>query len=137
MNRMTLIIDAKSENEAFVRTAVAAFMLQLDPSVEELSDVKTAVSEAVTNAVVHAYPEEKGKITVECETDTNYIKISIRDDGVGIADTKKALEPYFTTRPCEERAGLGFTIIRSFMDEFELSSSFGVGTKIVMKKYVA
>ena len=137
MNRMTLIIDAKSENEAFVRTAVAAFMLQLDPSVEELSDVKTAVSEAVTNAVVHAYPEEKGKITVECETDTNYIKISISDDGVGIADTKKALEPYFTTRPSEERAGLGFTIIRSFMDEFELYSSFGVGTKIVMKKYVA
>ena len=137
MNRMTLIIDAKSENEAFVRTAVAAFMLQLDPSVEELSDVKTAVSEAVTNAVVHAYPEEKGKITVECETDTNYIKISISDDGVGIADTKKALEPYFTTRPSEERAGLGFTIIRSFMDEFELSWSFGVGTKIVMKKYVA
>lgn len=137
INKMYLKVDAVSENEGFVRTVVAAFMLQLNPSVEELSDVKTAVSEAVTNAVVHAYPDNKGEIEIFCETGEKYIKIIISDNGVGILDTKKAVEPYFTTKPSEERTGLGFTIIRSFMDEFLLESREGAGTKLTMTKKVA
>lgn len=137
MNRMSLTVDALSSNEAFVRTAVAAFMLQLNPSVEELSDVKTAVSEAITNAVVHAYPNGEGRIAVECETGDGYIKIVISDSGVGIRDVDKAVEPYYTTKPSEERTGLGFTIIGSFMDEFILTSREGEGTTLSMTKRVA
>lgn len=137
MNKMTLKISAVSENEAFVRTVVTAFMLQLNPTVEQLSDVKTTVSEAVTNCIVHAYPGGGGEITVECEAGDDYIKIEISDDGVGIPDVRRAIEPFFTTKESEERSGLGFTIMQSFMDEFEVLSELGAGTKLIMTKKIA
>ena len=137
MNKMTLKVSAVSENEAFVRTVVSAFMLQLNPSVEELSDVKTTVSEAVTNCIVHAYPDGDGEITVECETGSDYIKIIISDNGVGIPCVRLALEPFYTTKEDEERSGLGFTIMKSFMDEFEVVSSSGQGTRLIMTKKIA
>ena len=137
MNKMTMKVSAISENEAFVRTVVSAFMLQLNPSLEEINDVKTTVSEAVTNAIVHAYPYGEGEITVECEAGEGYIKIVISDTGVGIPCVELALEPFYTTKESEERSGLGFTIMRSFMDEFEVFSDVGRGTKLVMTKKIA
>ena len=137
MNRMFIKVSARSENEAFLRTCVAAFMLSADPTVEEVNDVKTAVSEAVTNAIVHAYPDKEGEITLECELTDNYIKITISDYGVGIESVDEALKPFFTTKGEEERSGLGFTIIRSFMDEFEIRSKINEGTTLVLKKRIA
>jgi len=137
MNKMTLKVSAVSENEAFVRTVVSAFMLQLNPSLEELSDVKTTVSEAVTNSIVHAYPDGKGEITVYCEAGDGFIKIEISDSGIGIPCVQLALEPFYTTKESEERSGLGFTIMKSFMDEFEVISSSGQGTKLIMTKKIA
>ena len=137
MNKMTLKVSAVSENESFVRTVVSAFMLQLNPSLEELSDVKTTVSEAVTNSIVHAYPDGDGEITVECEAGDGYIKIIISDSGIGIPCVELALEPFYTTKESEERSGLGFTIMKSFMDEFEVISAQGQGTKLVMTKKIA
>ncbi len=137
MNEMTIKLSAKSENEAVARTAVSAFMLLINPSVEELSDVKTAVSEAVTNAIVHAYPETDGEIEINCMLGDDYIKIIVKDLGVGIEEIDLALQPYFTTRPCDERSGLGFTIIKSFMDEFEIKSAKNKGTVLTMVKKIA
>ena len=137
MNKMFLRLSALSCNESFVRTAVAAFMLSADPTVEEINDVKTAVSEAVTNAIVHAYPDGKGEIAVECELDEKYIKIVISDTGVGIKDVDEATRPFFTTKECDERAGLGFTVMRSFMDGLEVRSSLGEGTTLTMIKRIA
>ena len=137
MNRMFIKVSARSENEAFLRTCVAAFMLSADPTVDEINDVKTAVSEAVTNAIVHAYPDKEGEITLECELADNYIKITISDSGVGIESVDEALKPFFTTKGEEERSGLGFTIIRSFMDEFEIRSKINEGTTLVLKKRIA
>ncbi len=137
MNKMTLKVSACSENEAFVRTVVSAFMLQLNPSVEQINDVKTTVSEAVTNSIVHAYPDGEGEITVECTLGSDYIKIIISDDGIGIPCVELALQPFYTTKEEQERSGLGFTIMKSFMDEFEVFSSNGNGTKLVMTKKIA
>lgn len=137
MNKMTLKVSALSVNESFVRTAVAAFMISADPSLEQINDVKTAVSEAVTNAIVHAYPDGDGEIVVECELDKKYIKIVVSDTGVGIEDIKQATKPFFTTGISEERAGLGFTVMRSFMDELEVDSERGVGTTVSMIKRIA
>ena len=137
MNKMTLKVSARSENEAFVRTVVSAFMLQLNPSIEEINDVKTTVSEAVTNAIVHAYPDKEGDIVVECELGERYIKIVISDSGVGIPCVELALQPFYTTKEDDERSGLGFTIMRSFMDEFEVVSSSGAGTRLIMTKKIA
>ena len=136
-NKMILKVSAISENEAFLRTCVAAFMLTEDPTVEVVNDVKTAVSEAVTNSVVHAYPYGDGDITLSCEITDGYIKIEVRDEGVGIEDVKRAVEPFFTTKAEEERSGLGFTVIKSFMDEVEITSERGVGTTVFMKKKIA
>ena len=137
MNKMTLKVSASSENEAFVRTVVSAFMLELNPSLEEINDVKTTVSEAVTNAIVHAYPDKDGEILIECELGEGYIKIVISDSGVGIPCVELALKPFYTTREDDERSGLGFTIMSSFMDEFEVISSSGAGTKVIMTKKIA
>ena len=136
-NKMILRISAISENEAFLRTCVAAFMLPSDPTVEVINDVKTAVSEAVTNSVVHAYPGCEGEITLVCEIDGNYINIEVRDEGVGIENVEMAVEPFFTTKAEDERSGLGFTVIKSFMDEVKITSERGVGTTVVMKKKIA
>ena len=137
-NYMKLEISALSQNEGFARNAVAAFALCLNPSLTELSDVKTAVSEAVTNCIVHAYRKDKAgkKIVIECRAEEwevgGVLHIIVTDEGCGIADVKKAVEPFFTTLDEEERSGMGFTIMQTFMDGFEVDSEKDRGTKISM-----
>ena len=133
-NKMKLEFLSHSKNEAFARSVVSCFALGLNPSVSELSDVKTAVSEAVTNAIVHGYPFQIGKITLESEIDGNNLHINVFDDGVGIDNINDALEPFFTTKPDDERSGMGFTIMKSFMDEVKVESAKGKGTKVYMLK---
>ena len=135
-NKMKLTFLSHSENESFARSVVSCFALKLNPSIAEISDIKTAVSEAVTNSIVHGYPNCVGEITLEAETDINSIHIKIFDNGVGIEDINQALEPFYTTKIEEERSGMGFTIMKSFMDEIEVSSEKGKGTKIYMKKTI-
>ncbi len=137
MNEMSLKFLSKSENEVFARNAVAAFVLPMNPTLDELSDVKTAVSEAVTNCIVHAYRGKSGWITLTCRSDENRLHIEISDDGAGIEDVDRALEPFFTTLESEERSGMGFTIMQSFMDEFSVTSAAGKGTKVTMCKNFA
>lgn len=137
MNEMSLKFLSKSENEVFARNAVAAFVLPMNPTLDELSDVKTAVSEAVTNCIVHAYRGKSGWITLTCRSDKNRLHIEISDDGAGIEDVDRALEPFFTTLESEERSGMGFTIMQSFMDEFSVTSAAGKGTKVTMCKNFA
>ena len=134
VNQMKLTIPSCSANEAFARTAVAAFAAQMDPMVEELADIKTAVSEAVTNCIVHAYREHTGMVWVECRIYANdRLMIRVRDRGCGIPDVAKAMEPLFTTGG-EERAGLGFAVMQSFMDKLRVTSTPGKGTLVVMEK---
>ena len=137
MNYMKLEIAAKGENESFARSAVVAFSLCLNPSFGEISDIKTAVSEAVTNSIVHAYKgKERGYVLIECIAEGNEVggvlHITITDGGCGIEDTQKALLPFYTTLQNEERSGMGFTIMQSFMDGFALDSELGKGTTIKM-----
>ena len=132
---MLLRVPAESKNEAFVRNAVALFCVELNPTIDWIEDVKTSVSEVVTNSVVHAYKGRKqGEIEVYAEIE-NGIHIRITDYGKGIDDTEKALAPYFTTDTDEERAGIGFTVIRSFMDEFEVKNNEYGGVTVTMRKY--
>ena len=134
INQMKLELESRSVNESFARAAVAAFAAQLDPTVEELTDVKTAVSEAVTNCIVHAYPDTCGRITIWARVyDDGLIRILVKDVGCGIADIAKAREPLYSSLG-EERAGLGFAVMESFMDSVEVESSPGGGTTIKMKK---
>ena len=135
-NKMKLEFLSKSNNEAFARITVASFASQLDPSIEEISDIKTAVSEAVTNSIIHGYEEKQGIITIECTLFANSIQIEISDKGKGIENIEKAKEPLYTTKPELERSGMGFTIMESFMDELKIESVVGVGTKITMKKVI-
>ena len=135
-NKMNLEFISKSSNEAFARIAVASFASQLDPSIEEISDIKTAVSEAVTNSIIHGYEEKQGIIKIECVLYENSIEIQISDNGKGIENIDKAREPLYTTKPELERSGMGFTIMESFMDELKIESVIGVGTKITMKKII-
>ena len=141
-NYMKLEIAAIGENEGFARSAVAAFALELNPSLTELSDIKTAVSEAVTNSVVHAYKhkDDERKILIECyteQTETDgVLHIQITDFGVGISDIDKAVAPFFTTLADEERSGMGFTIMQTFMDEFSVESECGKGTVVCMQKRI-
>lgn len=134
MNKMLLSISAESKNESVARACVSAFMLAADPTVEEINDVKTAVSEAVTNSVVHAYPDGKGDIDIECFFEGEYIVVSVKDHGIGIENVERATQPFFTTKSEEERSGLGFTVIRSFTDDLKVYSDVGGGTCVVMKK---
>ncbi|MGN0542810.1 MAG: anti-sigma F factor [Acutalibacteraceae bacterium] len=134
INEMRLQIESRSVNEAFARAAVAAFAAQLDPNIEEISDIKTAVSEAVTNCIVHAYPETVGKIYIWAGIFENRtVKIKIKDKGCGIADVRQAMEPLFTTLG-GERAGLGFAVMESFCDRIKVSSKVGKGTTVTLEK---
>ncbi len=135
-NEMNLEFVSKSNNEAFARITVATFASQLDPSIEEISDIKTAVSEAVTNCIIHGYEDKLGIIKIECKLRDKLIEIQITDNGKGIEDIQKAKEPLFTTKPELERSGMGFTIMESFMDELKIESVIGVGTKVTMKKII-
>lgn len=135
-NKMNLEFISKSCNEAFARITVASFASQLDPSIEEISDIKTAVSEAVTNSIIHGYENKEGIIKIECTLLEKSIKIIITDNGKGIENIEKAKEPLYTTKPELERSGMGFTIMESFMDELKIESVIGVGTKITMKKVI-
>ena len=136
-NYMNLEFPSKSSNEGFARSAVACFAAQLDPTLDEMNDIKTAVSEAVTNCIVHAYPDSVGKIYIYAAVyEDNSVKISIRDRGVGIPDVKKAMEPLFTTLG-GERAGLGFAVMESFMDKITVRSKAGSGTTVTMLKKIS
>ncbi len=135
-NEMKLEFLSKSNNEAFARISVAAFASQLDPTIEELADIKTAVSEAVTNSIIHGYENSEGSIEVICKIFANTITIQISDNGKGIENVNIAKEPLYTTKPDLERSGMGFTIMESFMDELEVESILGLGTKVTMKKVI-
>ncbi len=136
-NCMKLTVPAISENEPFVRDAVAAFCVRLDPTLDQLSDIKTAVSEAVTNCIVHAYAGGEGEIEVECAACDGALHIRISDSGRGIEDVARALEPFFTTLEGDERSGMGFTIMQTFMSEFSVRSAPGEGTVVTMKKQIS
>ena len=133
-NQVKITFLSKSENESFARAAVAFFALQLNPDMAEINDIKTAVSEAVTNAIVHGYPEKLGEITMEAKIDGEYLHINVFDNGAGIEDLNSALEPFFTSKAEEERSGIGFTIMRTFMDDVRVESEKGKGTKVYMTK---
>lgn len=136
-NFMEVTFKALSVNESFARVCVAGFCLQMNPTLDELGDIKTAVSEAVTNSVVHAYPgKNKGMITMRCEIIEDEIKITIKDLGVGIKDIEKAREPFFTTKPGEERSGMGFAVMESFMDGIEVYPNEGSGIVVVLVKQI-
>lgn len=136
-NYMVLQFPSKSCNESFARSAVACFAAQLDPTMEELGDIRTAVSEAVTNAIVHAYPDELGTVTVRCRIlKDNVLDIVVKDKGVGIPDVEQAKRPMFTTGGAD-RSGMGFTIMESFMTAFELSSEPGKGTTVHMRRKIS
>lgn len=135
-NEMKLEFISKSNNEAFARVAVAAFAAQLDPTIEELADIKTAVSEAVTNSIIHGYEDKQGIIKIVCKLKENEIIIEISDTGKGIEDIEAAKEPLYTTKPNLERSGMGFTIMESFMDSMEIESIIGLGTKVTMSKKI-
>lgn len=134
-NKMKIMFSSRSENEGFARVAVAAFVSQLDPTIDELTDIKTAVSEAVTNSIIHGYENDPNKeVTIEAEIKEDEITITIEDSGVGIKDVNKAREPLYTSRPELERSGMGFTVMETFMDSLDVISKEGDGTKVVMKK---
>lgn len=135
-NYMELIFDSKSENESFARVVVAAFCARLDPTLEEISDIKTAVSEAVTNCVVHGYEGGPGKIKLKCILDENELTVEVHDDGVGIEDIGQAMEPLYTSKPQLERSGMGFSFMEAFMDELEVKSGKHCGTTVTMKKRI-
>lgn len=135
-NVMKLDFLSKSTNESFARVAVASFVSQLDPTIEELSDIKTAVSEAVTNAIVHGYENTVGIITVNVHIKAREVTIQIKDRGQGIENVEKAREALYTTKPDMERSGMGFTIMESFMDRLSVKSSIGKGTTVTMKKTI-
>ncbi len=137
LNELKLSFPSKSINESFARSAAASFIAQLDPPVDELSDIKTAVSEAVTNCIVHAYRNSYGIIYMHIKIfENNEIYIKIQDKGTGIEDVKKAREPLFTTLPSEERSGIGFSVMESFMDKLIVKSTIGKGTIIIMRKKI-
>ena len=135
-NEMELVFDSISVNEGFARVAVAAFMTQLNPTVEEVSDVKTAVSEAVTNAIIHGYEKEVKKIRIRCYLEEQTIYIEIEDYGKGIEDVKQAMEPLFTSKPELERSGMGFSFMEAFMDEISVESEVGKGTLVKMQREI-
>ena len=135
-NEMKLEFISKGSNEAFARITVAAFASQLDPTIEELADIKTAVSEAVTNCIIHAYENKRGIIKINAQLKDNQIIIQISDNGKGIENVDVAKEPLYTTKPNLERSGMGFTIMESFMDSMKVESIVGLGTKITLVKII-
>lgn len=135
-NKMELKFLSKSQNESFARTVVAAFAAQLDPTIEEIADIKTAVSEAVTNCIIHGYENKIDYIILKAEIEGNKLMVEVIDNGVGIEDIEKAMEPLYTTKPDEDRSGMGFTVMQTFMDELEVESEKGKGTRVKMVKYI-
>lgn len=133
-NQMELVFDAVSQNEAFARVTAGAFFSQLNPTLETMADVKTAVSEAVTNAIVHGYQNRPGKVKMTCTIENDLLTVVIEDNGVGISDVDKARQPFYTTGPREERSGMGFAVMEAFMDALNVQSSEGKGTRVEMKK---
>ena len=135
-NEMKVEFLGLPSNEAFARITVASFVATLDPTIEEISDIKTAVSEAVTNSIVHGYEKTNGAIVIKARIKQNTVEIEVIDFGRGIENIKKAREPLYTTKPEEERSGMGFTIMESFMDEINVKSTLGQGTTVLMKKVI-
>ena len=135
-NRMEMEFLSKSTNESFARIAIAAFASQLDPTIEEVADIKTSVSEAVTNSIIHAYPNKDGLIKIKAELFDDEIKIEISDTGIGIENIEEARAPLFTTKGNLERSGMGFTIMENFMDDLKVESIVGLGTKVTMNKKI-
>ena len=135
-NEMKLVFDSRPVNEGLVRVAVAAFCTQLNPTLEEVADIKTAVSEAVTNCIIHGYEGEIHKIEVSCRLRGRELFVDVSDQGRGIGDVAKAMEPMFTTKPEKDRSGMGFTFMEAFMDEISVESQIGKGTTVHMKKMI-
>lgn len=135
-NHMQVIFDAKSVNESLARMVVTAFMTDMNPTLEQVSDVKTAVSEAVTNAIIHGYENKEDSVELCCDRDGQQLIVTVEDHGVGIADVERARNPFYTTKPELERSGMGFTFMEAFMDKVEVCSQLGVETKVVMWKYI-
>ena len=136
INEMKLEFPSKSANEAFARIVAAAFVSQLDPTLEELADIKTAVSEAVTNAIIHGYENKSGIIRMNCRLYEDSIEIAVIDEGKGIENIEQARQPLYTSKPEMERSGMGFTVMESFMDSVEITSEPGKGTTVVMSKKI-
>lgn len=139
-NNMSIVFDAKSQNEGLARMVVAAFLTEIDPTIEELNDIKTAVSEAVTNSIIHGYGEQQGQVFMKCnlkkESNESLLQIEIKDQGVGIDDIEKAKEPLYTTKPELERSGMGFMFMEMFMDNIHIESEKNVGTTVFMTKKI-
>lgn len=135
-NEMRIEFDSRSSNEGFARVAVAAFVTPLNPTLEEISDIKTAVSEAVTNAIIHGYENEIHKVCVECRINGSLAEIVVEDSGCGIENIEQAMEPLYTTKPEQDRSGMGFAFMEAFMDRIEVKSEPGVGTKVTMWKEI-
>ena len=135
-NSMKLQFVSRSANEGFARTAVSGFLASLDPTVEELADIKTAVSEAVTNCIIHGYEGEVHKIIIRCKAEGQYFYVDVEDTGRGIEDIEKAMEPMFTTDTSGERSGMGFSFMEAFMDRLEVESEPGKGTRVMMEKRI-
>ena len=133
---MKLEIPSRSDNEAFARVVVAAFASRLDPTLDEISDIKTAVSEAVTNAIIHAYEDRVGLITITAYLEQNKLTVEIKDEGIGIEDLEMARQPLYTSKPELDRSGMGFTIMENFMDEVKVYSAPGKGTTVVLVKEI-
>lgn len=134
---MKLTFLSLSRNEGFARVCAAAFASQLDPTIEEVADIKTAVSEAVTNAIVHGYKDKMGEICLECKIENNCVYISVEDRGLGIEDVNQAMQPFYTSAGTGERSGMGFTVMQTFMDSVKVSSVPGKGTLVELKKHIA
>ncbi len=135
-NEMKLIFDARSVNESFARVAVAAFITDLNPTLDEIADIKTAVSEAVTNAIIHGYQDPEEKVELTCKICGTEVDITVEDKGTGIADVKQAMEPFYTSKPELERSGMGFSFMEAFMDRLEVESSPGNGTRVHMVRKI-
>ena len=135
-NEMEIRFDSRSENEGFARVSVASFLTQLNPTVEEVADVKTAVSEAVTNAIIHGYEQRVEKVKIHCSIENQLFTVEISDNGKGIENVEKAMEPMFTTKPEDDRSGMGFSFMEAFMDSVEVESKVGEGTSVKMTKTI-
>lgn len=135
-NHICLQFDARPVNEGFARMAVAAFMVDMNPTMEVLEDVKTAVSEAVTNAIIHGYTDETSQVTMECIQHGEELEVIVTDEGIGIEDLEKAMQPFYTSKPQMERSGMGFAFMEAFMDQVHVESEPGKGTRVCMRKYI-
>ena len=135
--RVKLQIDSLSRNEEFARVMAAVFMSRMNPTLEEIDDVKTAVSEAVTNAIIHGYSDESRQVRIACDRQGGELMVTVEDDGIGIADIEQARQPFYTSKPQLERSGMGFAFMEAFTDRLEVESCPGKGTRVVLWKYIA